>query len=1824
MAGTVRTCLVLFAVLCLAPGNAYAQDPTLDLRGATLIRAGDPVPLAPAANRFGPGSDSVDIPGTKPFRSQLQFRCAGIPEGRYTVGLPLLSTSYAGFAEFLAGRVHLYHNDTRLLWTSHTEPVLPENAGEKRLYQAELRCNAPTSLKPADILRVMYPFDHGAVTVGAIRLYARPPSGPTFAVGPQDWGKPVSVWLQARWEDARRGGDLIHQPCVFYNPGVLPRTFTFQATATDALQNPLLGQRQTLTLTPGEKATQVFQFRARTNGRTRLTVTCTAKGVTPPVRLVRFWVDDRTEGPRPDTCLNGLWEMCFVAGAEPGEGPPAGAAWKPVNVPSLQPNKDGHCAWYRKTFAAPAHVRGERVLLRCGQVMSEAWFVLNGRPVAHQRHGSQPFEVDLTEAFRPGERNELLVGIRDWLAYSPKNRERVARGEAPIYKDNMVDVAGYAAAAQLGIGGSVWLEARPAVSVDDVFVVTSVREKKLTLQYRLANTGATDQQVALSPQILDAGRVAKTLAPVRVRVPAGGTATLTVAAPWPDAKFWWPDTPHLYVLRTDLKPAAGAADRHDQRFGFREMWLDGTAFVLNGTRVKIRSAWASGASGTGRAAEYWQPEKRLEAIWEWQTHCVQNTDHQLTRTHLSAGVEDACDLADETGLMIKLESEVGQVSFTFDQAFWNAAVQHELHVMDVYKNHPSVVMWSAGNENMWGWIYQGEAAKVMGNRWQVKIVRAMRAFDLMRRPIEWEADGDLMGKWEHHALHYPRELNSFPDVPNSAWWGPLDKKTVVPYSMGPITLGEKPLTVGEAFWPATLAHPYGETILLGDDAYLGGHAWAKAWVESSRFFINGFRDVEFALVDVYTPLSLLKPQTVVLKQEERAFFGGRRLRREVNVHNDLRRPALLTLRWRLERQGTAEGSPREPAAPATPATAAAGPLPRAAAGAPSRAGRPFQVASSGGGTGPNRQIGPIRPIRPIAQSRAQAEAPSRNTQHATRAPLASGELPLRMAPAELKRLALDVPLPAVAGRTDCTFRVELYEGANRVHVETRAWQIHPPAALRVPADLNLAVYDPLGQTTALLRRLKVPFTPVKEMSAGTLSGALLIGKDALKQPPEGPWREAVGAFVREGGKVLLLEQSEAPDFLPVPLTQAGKRPTTIAFRRAADHPALAGLEDDDLRWWADGHVVSAGNYRKPIRGNALPLVDAGTMDGVVETPLIEEYDGKGSYLLCQMLLTGKAAQAPQAARLLQNLLEYLASPRSFRTPGATALLARPDSPLRKALDESRLVCTDLSAQPDGSDGLERLTPDNFAVAIVDLAGGLQPETAAALKAFAAAGGRVLLHRARPEHATALEALLGVRLRFLPVAQQPQDIQYHALRRSNEGLMAGISNHEFFWASSACFAELRHEGCWWSYYNCPPQEFIADAFVAPADDAGERAQLLTRPGTLLQVPAGKGYFLLSQLRLDEPVADVAVTASRLRALLLTNLGCTLRGEGGAAVARKRRLQQYEYFPVDLAPYANRGIMDNKAAGIVGWTNQGENDMRALPTGRQTLAGIPFLFASPRTAIVLHSTMANNLDLPKEVRGIKVGRRADVLFFLHTAAWTGEKPFRYRVNYDDGTSVEIPILNGQHVLDWWADPERYAEAMAKHGLFVAWRGDNPMRKGVLLPGCEWVNPHPDKGIQDIDFLTVLESGYNPVPVLAAITCAVNRSPEGVVTDVLGTHGIKVRLGTQEQEVHYIGVAGIPRDHPYYTKAVDAHRALVVGQKVTIQRDVVTQDAEGRELAYVYLGRDTYDVRNLANAKIIGDGLGKLGNFAGNNRQRMYLDNLGFIAQQRKAGMWAGTAK
>jgi len=78
---------------------------------------------------------------------------------------------------------------------------------------------------------------------------------------------------------------------------------------------------------------------------------------------------------------------------------------------------------------------------------------------------------------------------------------------------------------------------------------------------------------------------------------------------------------------------------------------------------------------------------------------------------------------------------------------------------------------------------------------------------------------------------------------------------------------------------------------------------------------------------------------------------------------------------------------------------------------------------------------------------------------------------------------------------------------------------------------------------------------------------------------------------------------------------------------------------------------------------------------------------------------------------------------------------------------------------------------------------------------------------------------------------------------------------------------------------------------------------------------------------------------------------LEGARNVVQVRDERIGRYEFHHVFLDKFANRGLRDDPAKGIVGWSNQGANDMRNLPTGYQTFARVGYFISSPKAAISL---------------------------------------------------------------------------------------------------------------------------------------------------------------------------------------------------------------------------------------------------------------------------------
>jgi beta-galactosidase len=169
------------------------------------------------------------------------------------------------------------------------------------------------------------------------------------------------------------------------------------------------------------------------------------------------------------------------------------------------------------------------------------------------------------------------------------------------------------------------------------------------------------------------------------------------------------------------------------------------------------------------------------------------------------------------------------------------------------------------------------------------------------------------------------------------------------------------------------------------------------------------------------------------------------------------------------------------------------------------------------------------------------------------------------------------------------------------------------------------------------------------------------------------------------------------------------------------------------------------------------------------------------------------------------------------------------------------------------------------------------------------------------------------------------------------------------------------------------------------------------------------------------------------------------------------------------------------GKGGFTDSGaSNDLSGLPLGKQEFLGIPFEIVNPaendeKSCLTLKGR--ERPTFPQEKTNIKIGERADKLFFLHTGGWIrhGEKTLEYIIHYSDGKSIKISVVGGQNIADWYNISDKSAS-----NARIAWeKKGGKGYKGVFA--YEWKNPYPGKTIDTMDII----SCNNGVPVIIAIT-------------------------------------------------------------------------------------------------------------------------------------------
>jgi beta-galactosidase len=336
--------------------------------------------------------------------------------------------------------------------------------------------------------------------------------------------------------------------------------------------------------------------------------------------------------------------------------------------------------WYRKHLTLSKEERGRRYYLEVDGAMSHAQVWLNGQRVGGWPYGYASFRLDLTSFVRTGEN---LLAIR--LDNPPSSSRWYPGG---------------------GLYRNVWLVKTSSLHVAHwgTFVTTpevSPREATVKVAVTLDNGGAAARAtvtVALHPLGPGdkAGAAVVTSAATPLAIPAGETGSTTISLPVRGPRLWSPGAPNLYLAVTTVQRDGRVVDRHETVFGIRSIRFDAQlGFLLNGAPVPIRGVClhhdlgALGAAFNLRAAT-----RQLEIMKEMGANAI--------RTSHNPPAPELLDLADRMGLLVMDEVvdawKNGKTPNDYSRLYdeWYEKDLRALIRRD--RNHPSVIMWSTGNE----------------------------------------------------------------------------------------------------------------------------------------------------------------------------------------------------------------------------------------------------------------------------------------------------------------------------------------------------------------------------------------------------------------------------------------------------------------------------------------------------------------------------------------------------------------------------------------------------------------------------------------------------------------------------------------------------------------------------------------------------------------------------------------------------------------------------------------------------------------------------------------------------------------------------------------------------------------------------------------------------------------------------------------------------------------------------------------------------------------------------------------------------------------------
>ncbi|MBW6499091.1 MAG: hypothetical protein K0B09_11925 [Bacteroidales bacterium] len=364
---------------------------------------------------------------------------------------------------------------------------------------------------------------------------------------------------------------------------------------------------------------------------------------------------------------------------------------------------------YRRDFDLPANWDGREVFIHFGSVKSAFYLWVNGEKVGYSQGSKLPSEFNITPYVEPGQTNTLAVEVYRWSDGSYLECQDFWRVS--------------------GIHRSVFLYSQPKTRIADFEVVSTLDPNYemglLSLYVDLKNHLEKRELIILEYEVLDGGG-RYLIGNATEWIPAGGASTISFSGAIMGVRPWSAEFPNLYTLVITLKDRRGRVlESTAKRIGFRSVEIIRGQLLVNGMPITLKGTNIH--EHNPETGQYLTEEYMLKDISLMKQHNI-----NAVRLSHYPFPERWYELCDEHGLYVVDEANIeshglyyGERSLAHFPEWELSHTDRMVRMVKRDKNHPSVIIWSMGNE-------AGNGVNFYAG------YRAIKSVDRSKRPVQYE------------------------------------------------------------------------------------------------------------------------------------------------------------------------------------------------------------------------------------------------------------------------------------------------------------------------------------------------------------------------------------------------------------------------------------------------------------------------------------------------------------------------------------------------------------------------------------------------------------------------------------------------------------------------------------------------------------------------------------------------------------------------------------------------------------------------------------------------------------------------------------------------------------------------------------------------------------------------------------------------------------------------------------------------------------------------------------------------------------------------------